>query len=342
MSEGVANSVWALIQELAGKKGITEIVINNPHSVFVERAGQFIQLKASLTKTHILEFINEVAKYNKKECNSNTPILDGNMPDGSRINVIMCPFVQDCPAITIRKYLKNIKSFDAVPSIFGLTPKWVTFLKALVHAKANVIVSGGTGVGKTTLLNLLLHELNLTERVITIEDTIELSVDIPNLVRLEARNGTNMTLRELVKNTLRMRPDRIIIGETRGGELFDLLQAMNTGHDGSMSSIHASSPAECLSRMETLFMMAGFDVPVKVIRKQISTAVNFLIQLERGRDGSRILSQISEITGMESENILLQTIATYEDGSLRETGITPKILNVLHQHGGLPLDFFNS
>lgn len=343
--ENNENSVWKLVNDLSNKKGITEIVINDPTKVFVEREGQFIQLNVNLNKEDVSEFISEVADFNKRECNASHPILDGNLPDGSRINVILEPFTQGAPAITIRRYLKHINSFDKDPTVFGLDEKWVDLLKAMVSARSNLIVSGGTGVGKTTLLNLLLNEISSGERVVTIEDTIELSISIPNLVRLEAAVKTDeevatLSVRDLLKNTLRMRPDRIIIGETRGGELFDLLQAMNTGHEGSMSSIHSNSPGECLSRMETLFLLAGYDVPFHVVRRQISSAVDFIIQISRDRDGKRVISSIQEITGMESNSILSQTIAKRENGRLEITGVSPKIMEKLHRYGGLNKDFF--
>ena len=211
----------------------------------------------------------------------------------------------------------------------------------------NVVVSGGTGVGKTTFLNLLINEIPKHERVIAIEDTPELSISMPNVVRLESggkiqQTKSTLSTRDLVKNTLRMRPDRIIIGETRGGELFDLLQAMNTGHDGSMTSVHASSAGECLSRMETLFLLAGFEIPITVVRKQMSTAIQFIIQLGREKDGQRVINEIIEICGMEGPTVLVQTIASREDGVLRFRGMAPKTMDRLHRHGNLPLNFFEN
>lgn len=340
------NSVWSLLNDLSNKKGITEIVINDHKTVFVEREGRFIQLNIVLNKDDIMPFINDVAAHNMKTISKEIPILDGNLPDGSRINVILGPYANKSPAITIRKYMRNIKSFDSAPDIFKLNKDWIEFLKCLVYSRCNIMVSGGTGVGKTTFLNLLLNEVSPSERIITIEDTIELSIDIPNLVRLEARNRAsegvgNIQISDLVKNTLRMRPDRIIIGETRGGEIFDLLQAMNTGHEGSMSSIHANNTGDCVSRIETLYLLSGYDVPHHVVRSQIGSALDFIVQLSRDRDGNRIVSSISEITGTEHDRILLQDIAKYEDGMLRGTGITSKRLEHIHSNGGLPLDFFS-
>lgn len=343
----MSNSIWNLINDLNKKTGITEILINGPKSVFVERGGQFIQLNANLSLSEIHQFISEIATMNQKVCDENNPILDGNLPDGSRINIINTPFVSGSPAISIRKYLKFISSFESNPTVFGLTPHWIDFLKSVIHARLNIVVSGGTGVGKTTFLNLLINEIPKNERVIAIEDTPELTINMANVVRLESgakalQSKSLLTTRDLVKNTLRMRPDRIIIGETRGGELFDLLQAMNTGHDGSMTSVHASSGGECLSRMETLFLLAGFEIPLNVVRKQMSSAIQFIIQLGRDKEGNRMISEIIEICGMEGSTMLIQTIATREDGFLNFKGMAPKNMDKLNRLGGLPLNFFEN
>ncbi|MCP4912008.1 MAG: CpaF family protein [Oligoflexia bacterium] len=338
------NQVWNLIDELNQKKGITEIAINGPKKVFVERAGQFIQLNYPISLEDLNEFASDVAKQNQTEFSQSNPILDGRLPDGSRINIIHERYSQGTPAITIRKYLKSITSFDENPKIFGLDAHWINLLKAMVGSRMNIIVSGGTGVGKTTFMNLMLNELAQAERVITIEDTLELSLNIPNVVRLEgsfAAKNSGIGPRDLVRNTLRMRPDRIIIGEVRGGELFDLLQAMNTGHDGSMSSIHANSPSDCLTRIENLFLMAGYDVPNAVVRKQMAMGIDYIIQITRDREGNRVLGSILELTGMEGNNILSQQILVREEGELVSTGITPKNFEKLCQMGGLEKDFFN-
>ena len=343
----MTNAIWNLLNDLGKKEGITEILINNPKNVFIERAGQFIQLSANLPPNDIASFIKEVADLNQKVCDNDNPILDGSLPDGSRINIISGPFVQGSPAISIRKYLSSISSFENNPSAFGLSPKWVEFMKAMIVSKLNIVVSGGTGVGKTTFLNLLINEISKTERIITIEDTFELSIRLPNIVRLESGSKSllskcKLTTRDLVKNTLRMRPDRIIIGETRGAELFDLLQAMNTGHEGSMTSVHANSGGECLSRMETLFLLAGFEIPIVVVRKQMASAINFIVQLGRDHNGQRVIMEIVEICGMEGSVILTQTIASREDGVLTFKGIAPKVFEILHDKGGLDYNFFEN
>ncbi len=343
----MTNAIWNLINDLNKKSGITEILINGPKHVFVEKGGQFIQINANLPALDINNFIQEVATMNQKICDKDNPIFDGNLPDGSRINVINEPFVQGSPAISIRKYLKFISSFESSPNVFGLTPKWIEFLKAIVAAKLNIVVSGGTGVGKTTFLNLLINEIPKAERLITIEDTLELSINLPNIVRLESGakalySKSNLSTRDLVKNTLRMRPDRIIIGETRGAELFDLLQAMNTGHEGSMTSVHANSAGECLSRLETLFLLAGFEIPLIVVRKQITSAINFIFQLGRDSEGQRVITEIIEVCGMEGPVILTQPIALREDGLLKFKGIAPRSSEQLSRLGGLPVNFFDS
>lgn len=340
------NTVWNLINDLNKKSGITEIAINGPRHVFVEKGGHFIQINANIPKEDILQFVQEVADINRKKCDHNHPILDGNLPDGSRINIIMEPFVLGSPAISIRKYLKFITTFDSNPNIFGLDEKWLELIKAMIGSKSNIVVSGGTGVGKTTFLNLLISEIPKAERVVTIEDTLELTVNMPNVVRLESGakanySEANLSTRDLVKNTLRMRPDRIIIGETRGGELFDLLQAMNTGHEGSMTSVHSNSAGECLSRMETLFLLAGFEIPLIVVRKQMASAVDFIVQLGRDSDGNRVITEVAEICGMEGSTILTQQILLRDDEShLKFTGFAPKSMEKLHKLGGLPLNFF--
>lgn len=332
------NTVWALLKELSAKSGITEIIINQPNNVYIERAGEFIRLNVKLDRYDIDGFIQDCADYNKKVFDANNPILDGRLPDGSRINVISDSFSLTCPAITIRKYLKNIKTFDTAKGIFETDEKWVALLSAMVHAKMNIMVSGGTGVGKTTFLNLLLQEISPGERIITIEDTRELSFNLPNVVRLESRlmpdgEGSSLTIRDLVKNTLRMRPDRIVIGEVRGAEVFDLLQAMNTGHEGSMASIHANSPGECLNRMENLYLLAGFDVPVRAIRYQIATAIDFIIQLGRDKNGKRVVKQLTEISSMEQDKITMQDIAKIVDGVPKFTGLVPQRIKQLMEFG---------
>ena len=345
IEEKFSNSaVWKLIRELENKKGITEISINGPREIFIERDGKLIQLAYDLKNSDINSFVTELSEIRKKKYGEgDAPIINGSLYDGSRYNVIKKPFANGSHAISIRKYIKSIKNFSENAGVFGLYGKWVEFLKACVKSRMNIIISGGTGSGKTTLMNLLLQEVPPEERVVTIEDTLELNFKHKNLVRLESISARDhqLTIRDLVINSLRMRPDRIIIGETRGGEFFDLLTAMNTGHDGSMSSIHSNNAAECLQRMETLFFLAGFDIPHKAIRGQISSGIDFIFQIKRDQSGKRILDEIIEISGMEGDTILTTNVAKFEDGGLHSTGVTPKSIDKLHHLGGLPRDFFN-
>lgn len=341
-----SNSVWNLLRELSRKAGITEIIINAPQMVFVEHNGDLVKLNVQLSSSDIESFAAEVAALNQKQFGAEFPLLDGTLPDGSRINIVAKEYVQGGPAITIRRHSKALKSFAAAPGIFGLGPTWITFFRAMVAARCNVMVSGGTGVGKTTFLNLLLQEIDPMQRVITIEDTRELNFHIANLVRMETRTsnytgGAKLAARDLVKNTLRMRPDRIIIGEVRGEEVFDLLQAMNTGHDGSMASVHASSTGECLGRLENLYLLAGYDVPVRAIRQQIGTALNFIVQLKRTREGSRVVGQVTELAGFEGDRVLMQDVGVLRDDRLHFSGFVPKCMARLVE-AGLPPDFFNT
>jgi pilus assembly protein CpaF len=337
------NRINDLIDELAKKSGISELIINKNDNVYVEKDGEMIRIDAKFSDEEMDLFCQDLASYNRKIFDSTSPILDGNLPDGSRVNLIHKDYTNSSHAITIRRYLKHIKNLDGSPGIFGLNEQWIDFFKLLVRARLNVVVAGGTGVGKTTCLNLLLQEIPSKERIITIEDTRELQFNLPNVVRLEARPGLSelkgLTIRDLLKNTLRMRPDRIIVGEVRGGEVFDLLQAMNTGHEGSMTSVHANTPGECLLRLENLYMLSGYDLPLKALRYQISTALDFIIQIKRDKNGARVVHQVTEVSGMEGDKILLQDIGIQKNGELKFTGLVPACFAKL-QKAGLPKDFF--
>jgi len=337
------NKVKELFEEIGKKSGISEVIINNLDNVYVEKDGELIRIDIKFTNEEIEEFCQDLALFNRKIFNSENPIMDGNLPDGSRLNFIHKDYTNSCHAITIRRYMKSIKTFDGSPDIFGLNQNWTYFLKTLIKAKVNIVVAGGTGVGKTTFLNLLLQEIPQKERIVTIEDTRELQFNLPNVVRLEARppvgDQKGLTIRNLLKNTLRMRPDRIIVGECRGEEVFDLLQAMNTGHEGSMTSIHANTPSECLMRLENLYLLSGYDLPIKALRYQVSSAVDFIIQIRRDKDGKRIVSQVTEIANMEGDKILMQDVGAYKNGEFKFTGLVPSCSERL-QKAGLPKDFF--
>lgn len=338
------NRFYELLDELSKKAGISEVILNKNDNVYVEKDGEMIRIDATFSDEEIDQFCQSVAHYNRKDFSSETPILDGNLPDGSRINLIHKDYTQSSHVITVRRFQKNIKNFDGTPGVFGLDDKWIEFLKAMVRARLNIVVCGGTGMGKTTFLNLLLQEISHKERIITIEDTRELQCAQPNIVRLEARPSVKgepgLSIRDLLRNSLRMRPDRILVGEVRGGEVFDLLQAMNTGHEGSMTSVHANSPSESLLRLENLYLLSGYDLPLRALRYQISSAVDFIVQLKRDKNGKRIVHQITEVSNMEGDRILLQDIGILKDGVLDFTGLVPAIFPRL-QKAGLPVDFFS-
>lgn len=337
------NRIYDLIDEISKTSGISEIIINKPDNIFVEKNGELIRLDVVFSDLEVDSFCKDIAKYNRKDFSAQTPILDGNLPDGSRVNIIHKDYTNTTHAVTIRRYAKSIQNFDTSKGIFALDEKWVGFLKLMIKSRMNIVVSGGTGVGKTTFLNLMLQEIPLSERVITIEDTRELKFNHPNVVRLESRPAAlecpGLAIRDLLKNTLRMRPDRIILGEVRGGEVFDLLQAMNTGHEGSMTSIHANSPGECLMRLENLYLLSGYDLPLRALRYQVSSAVDFIIQVKRDKEGKRHISHVSEVAGMEGDRILMQDIGVMKDNVFKFTGLVPSSVSRLHQVG-LPKDFF--
>ncbi len=340
------NSIWKMLEDLSTKKGISEIVINGAKNVFVERGGEFIGLNVPINKRDILEFANEVAIFNKKEFSTHEPILDGRLPDGSRINIIGEPYASGGTSITIRKYLSNNFQLEKHAQFFGIDQNLVPFFRSLIKAKKNILISGGTGSGKTTFMNMLLKEMAPEDRIITIEDTLELVVNNLNTVRLESglsRSGQDaIEMSDLVKNTLRMRPDRIILGEVRGAEVFDMIQAMNTGHDGSMTSIHSNSCLECLQRVEALFLMAGIEIPYHVVRRYISTAVDYIIQLGKTQDGGRKVVQVMEVGNMEGSNILTTSVFESVNNKLIFNGAVPGSGNDLVAHGGLDANFWNN
>lgn len=332
------NPVWVLIDKLNSKSGITEIAINGPDDVYIEKEGAFVPVDIKITKKSIDEFVNQVAVFNQKDIDENSPLFNGNLPDGSRVNIITSPIRLEGPAITIRRFLKNINTFESRQGIFGLSPTWVSFLKAAMKAKFNIMVSGGTGVGKTTFMNLLLQETEKHDRKVIIEDVRELSVHMPNTIRMESsqlNSGKQITIRDLVKNSLRMRPDRMIIGEIRGEEIFDLLQAMNTGHDGCLATIHANTPRECLLRMESLYLLSGYEVPFQVIRNQIGRSIDLVIQLKRNREGVRVVSHITEVTDISGDQILMQDLGVLgkDMNFIVSTKFMPKKIEKLEKCG---------
>jgi pilus assembly protein CpaF len=337
------------IQSLLDDETISEVMVNGPKQVYIERSGKLVKTDVTFTSDeHVMRVIDRIISPLGRRCDESSPYVDARLPDGSRVNIIIPPLCLVGPTITIRKFSRNPLTTDDLISFGTLTPEMVTFLRATVEAKLNVVVAGGTGSGKTTLLNVLSSFIPADERIVTIEDSAELQLRQEHVVTLETRppniEGKGaVTIRDLVRNSLRMRPERIIVGECRAGEALDMLQAMNTGHDGSMTTLHSNSPRDTLSRLETMCLMAGMDLPLRAIREQISKAIELIVQQSRMKDGSRKVTHIAEVQGMEGDVIILQDIFVYEQsgvdergklvGRLRPTGIRPKFMEKLESHG---------
>jgi pilus assembly protein CpaF len=326
---------------------VTEIMAVGPRDVYVEVDGRLILTPISFeSEEQLMEVIRHIVESVGRQVDTENPICDARLPDGSRVHVAIRPVAVDGPMLNIRRFSRGLEMADLVrlgscsESAFG-------FLKACVTAKFNILVSGGTGSGKTTLLNILSGYIPENERIVTIEDAAELQLRQRHVARLESRppgtDAREVTIRELVISSLRMRPDRLVVGEVRGPEALDMLQAMNTGHDGSMTTLHANKPRDALARIETMVLMAGYDLPVRAIRAQVASAINVVVHLERMRDGSRKVVQISEVTGMEEEIITMQEvfrfIQTGKDeqgrvmGRFSPTGIRPRVIDRLEELG---------
>ncbi len=328
---------------------ITEIMINDTRDVYIERDGKVIPTEARfLNDEHILKTIDKIIKPLGRSIDRKWPMVDARLPDGSRVNAIIPPCAIDGPSITIRKFSKTKLSMQDLIDFGSITEDLASFLEACVISRLSIIISGGTGSGKTTLLNVLSGYIPEDERIVTIEDSAELQLHQSHVVRLETApeepDGTGkVTIRDLVINALRMRPERIIVGECRGGEALDMLQALNTGHDGSLTTIHANTPRDTLSRLETLVLMSGMDLPLTVVRRQIVSAIDLIVQQARLRDGSRKVTHITEVQGLEGETVVLQDVFTFNEqgedetgkviGTLEPTGIRPKFSERLTKHG---------
>jgi pilus assembly protein CpaF len=314
------------LEDLLRDPEVTEIMANGPDYIYVERLGK-LQLSAKhFTNDRQLRLVIErmIAPIGRR-IDESTPMVDGRLPDGSRINAIIEPLAISGATLTIRRFGTERLQVRQLLEKRSLTPAMVDFLRACVEGRLNIVVSGGTGSGKTTLLNILSGYIPESDRIITIEDAAELKLQQEHVVRLEARPPNlegrgEIRIRDLVRNALRMRPDRILVGECRGGEALDMLQAMNTGHDGSLTTIHANSPRDCLSRIETMVMMAGFDLPSRAIREQVSNAIDLIVQVARLRDGSRKIIAITEVVGMEGDTVTTQDIVTYDQHGLDKEG----------------------
>jgi pilus assembly protein CpaF len=327
------------IQPLLDDATVSEVMVNGPNRVYAERKG--VVAKTDITfrdDDHVREIIERIVKPLGRRIDAKSPMVDARLPDGSRVNAVIAPAAIDGSSITIRKFGKGKMTAADLVRLGTLTQPVADFMKACVEGRLNIVVAGGTGSGKTTLLNVLSSFIPDGQRIVTIEDAAELKLDQEHVVRLESvkpdlDGSGEVTVRDLVRNSLRMRPERIVVGECRGGEALDMLQAMNTGHSGSLTTLHANTPRDTISRIETMALMAGIDFPIRVIREQIASAVEIIIQQARLRDGARKITHISEIGGMEGERIVLQDIFRYEEGELRPTGIRPLFLNKLMNAG---------
>ncbi|MFN2195244.1 MAG: CpaF family protein [Anaerolineales bacterium] len=327
------------LEPLLQDNSITEIMVNGPALVYIERYGRTEKTAVTFENdAHLMRIIDRIVSPIGRRVDEASPMVDARLPNGYRVNATIPPLSLDGPLLTIRKFATTPYTAQDLIANGSLTPDLVALLRACVEARTNVIISGGTGTGKTTLLNVISAFIPGWERVITIEDTAELQLKQEHVIRLEKRPPNiegrgEITIRQLVINALRMRPDRIIVGESRGSEALDMLQAMNTGHDGSMTTIHSNSPRDTLRRVETMVLMAGMELPLKAIREQIASAVDLIIHIERLRDGTRKVVQVTEVQGMEGDTILLQDIFVFDQtgfqngrvlGKLKATGLRPK------------------
>ena len=337
------------LQPLIEDDSVTEVMVNGPESVYVEQKGKLIKTGVKFKNDdEVIRIIEKIILPLGRRIDADSPTVDARLPDGSRVNAVIPPVAIDGPTITIRKFAKGRLSIDQLIDYGSITANMASFLQACVVSRLNIMISGGTGSGKTTLLNVLSGFIPQTERIVTIEDAAELKLQQDHVVRMETKPPNiegryQVVIRDLVRNSLRMRPDRIIVGECRGGEALDMLQAMNTGHDGSLTTLHANSPRDALSRLETMCLMAGMDLPVSVIREQIASAIDVIVQQSRLSDGSRKITSITEVAGMEGHTIVMTDIFKYEKtgisaegmvkGELKPTGIRPFFTPRLEQNG---------
>jgi pilus assembly protein CpaF len=327
------------LQPLLGDPEVTEVMVNGPKSVYIEKKGKLQKSQVVFDDdNHVLQIIDRIILPLGRRVDADSPTVDARLPDGSRVNAVIAPVALDGPSITIRKFSKDRLGISDLIDYGSITDKMAEFLRACVLAHLNIIISGGTGSGKTTLLNILSSYIPESERIITIEDAAELQLQQDHVLRMETKPANvdgrgAVTIRDLVRNSLRMRPDRIVVGECRGGEALDMLQAMNTGHDGSLTTVHSNSPRDAIARLETLVLMAGMDMPLKVVRQQIASAVDLIVQQSRLSDGSRKVTSITEVAGMEGDTVVLTDVFKFEQtgvttegkvmGDLKPTGIRP-------------------
>jgi pilus assembly protein CpaF len=340
-----------------GDDNVTEVMINGPFDIWVERQGRLYQTPIRFTdESHLRRIINKIVAQVGRRIDESSPMVDARLPDGSRVNAVLPPLSLTGPLVTIRKFSKRRLDLNDMVQLGTLNPEAIDFLERCIEAELNILVSGGTGTGKTTLLNALSTAIPDADRIVTIEDAAELRLNQRHVLRLEARPKNiegegEIPIRALVRNALRMRPDRIIVGEVRGAEALDMLQAMNTGHDGSLCTVHANAPRDALSRIETMVLMAGYDLPVRAIRQQVASALDLIVHLERLRDGSRRVTAITEVQRMEADVVTLQEIFEFKVsevaadgkviGSLRATGLRPTFVEKFEKAGlTLPTSMF--
>src|SRR6266513_2140680 len=337
------------LERLLADDSVSEIMVNGPHDIWVERQGRLYETSVQFSdESHLRRIINKMVAQVGRRIDESSPMVDARLPDGSRVNAVIPPLSLSGPLITIRKFSRKRLTLDDMIKLGTLSQETVEFLQRCIKAQLNMLISGGTGSGKTTLMNALSTAIPNEERIVTIEDAAELRLNQDHVLRLESRPkdlaGENeIPIRMLVRNSLRMRPDRIIVGEVRGAEALDMLQAMNTGHDGSLSTIHSNTPRDALARIETMVLMAGYDLPVRALREQVTSALDLIIQLERLHDGSRKVISITEVQRMESDVITLQDLFTYEVdagtngestvGSLKPSGLRPLFLDKFARRG---------
>jgi pilus assembly protein CpaF len=344
------------LEELLADETISEIMVNGPDQIWIERGGKLYETDARFAnEEHVRRIIDRIISPLGRRCDETTPMVDARLPDGSRVNAIIPPLCLNGPTLTIRKFAKVPLTATDLIARGAASPELMEFLRACVLGRLNAIVTGGTGTGKTTLLNVLSSFIPEDERILTIENAAELQLQQRHVITLESRPANiegrgEITIRDLVVNALRMRPDRIVVGECRSGETLDMLQAMNTGHDGSMTTLHANSPRDAIHRLETMVLMAGMDLPMRAIREQVAGAVHLIVQLERMQDGSRKVARVCEITGMESDNITMSDLFVFQHQGVRDgrvtgrimpTGLRPRFMERLQQQNiSLPPQIF--
>ncbi|NWF78534.1 MAG: CpaF family protein [Chloroflexi bacterium] len=344
MFESIEADIVGLgpIEQLLLDTDVSEIMVNGPKQIYVEKQGKLIRTDITFSNDeHVLRIIDRIVAPLGRRVDESSPMVDARLPDGSRVNAIIRPLALNGPTVTIRKFRKDKLTINDLVRFGSMSQEMADFLGACVKARTNIVVAGGTGSGKTTLLNVLSNFIPEDERIITVENAAELQLQQDHVVSLESRPPNvegrgEITIRDLVINSLRMRPERIIVGECRGGETLDMLQAMNTGHDGSMTTIHANTPRDAVGRIETMCLMAGMDLPARAIREQIASAVQLFVQQSRLKDGSRKVTQITEVSGMEGDVVVMQDIFVFEQtgidergriiGQLRPTGVRPKFI----------------